>query len=435
MRQRTAPTAGNDVVRADPEAVRETGAGERKSFKAGKLGSEISWTQALAYKDGRSKLLNVKLTVPNRNGRTIVVTGDEGEAQSPPDKPDEVSVGKLTGHVKLTTDNGVELLGNEATFNDAEGIVNVPGPVTFTRGRMKGTGTGATYDRNRDVIWILADAHLIVAPDRRRRRRRRRNRAQGRPRPRRQLCKARRQRAPPGGEPQCRGRRDYRLPGRSRRKDPAAGAARAQPHRRHRCQRANHGCAKHRPRVRARRTNAAGVEDDGERGHSASRRRRGSGASHRRQHDRHDDGARRKRGDQLDRSRERPGRSARGGRRAGAAHQVGDAEGRRRERGAAELRLRGRSRLHRKQGGRRQERRCRSTCAVGTTRSSIPSRAWVRCRRRISEATSASSTATSPPRRRAPSTTSIRMSSISRPRPAKRGPGRSSTIRGSPCRH
>ena len=30
---------------------------------------------------------------------------------------------------------------------------------------MKGTGTGATYDRNRDVIWILADAHLIVAPD------------------------------------------------------------------------------------------------------------------------------------------------------------------------------------------------------------------------------------------------------------------------------
>ena len=121
-------------MRADPEAVRETGAGERKSFKAGKLGSEISWSQALAYKDGRSKLLNVKLTVPNRNGRTIVVTGDEGEAQSPPDKPDEVSVGKLTGHVRMTTDNGVELLGNEATFNDAEGIVNVPGPVTFTRG-------------------------------------------------------------------------------------------------------------------------------------------------------------------------------------------------------------------------------------------------------------------------------------------------------------
>jgi len=41
----------------------------------------------------------------------------------------------------------------------------VPGPVTFTRGRMTGSGTGATYDRNRDVLWLLADARITVAPD------------------------------------------------------------------------------------------------------------------------------------------------------------------------------------------------------------------------------------------------------------------------------
>ena len=43
--------------------------------------------------------------------------------------------------------------------------MQVPGPVTFTRGRMTGTGTGATYDRDRDVLWVLADAHITVVPD------------------------------------------------------------------------------------------------------------------------------------------------------------------------------------------------------------------------------------------------------------------------------
>jgi lipopolysaccharide export system protein LptA len=43
--------------------------------------------------------------------------------------------------------------------------LTIPGPVTFTKGRMKGSGVGATYDRNRDVIWLLADARISVAPD------------------------------------------------------------------------------------------------------------------------------------------------------------------------------------------------------------------------------------------------------------------------------
>ena len=45
------------------------------------------------------------------------------------------------------------------------GILTIPGPVTFTKGRMKGSGVGATYDRNRDVIWLLADARITVTPD------------------------------------------------------------------------------------------------------------------------------------------------------------------------------------------------------------------------------------------------------------------------------
>ncbi len=54
---------------------------------------------------------------------------------------------------------------SEATYAGKTGILTIPGPVTFTKGRMKGSGVGATYDRNRDVIWLLADARITVTPD------------------------------------------------------------------------------------------------------------------------------------------------------------------------------------------------------------------------------------------------------------------------------
>ena len=67
--------------------------------------------------------------------------------------------------MKLTTDNGLEVLASEAPTTRTKGCSRFPGPVTFTRGRMKGSGVGATYDRNRDVLWLLAEAHITVAPD------------------------------------------------------------------------------------------------------------------------------------------------------------------------------------------------------------------------------------------------------------------------------
>ena len=44
-------------------------------------------------------------------------------------------------------------------------MLNVPGDVRFTKGRMTGTGVGATYDRDRDVLWLLDQAHITVTPD------------------------------------------------------------------------------------------------------------------------------------------------------------------------------------------------------------------------------------------------------------------------------
>jgi lipopolysaccharide export system protein LptA len=166
MRQRVSPAAGNDdASKVDPEVVISSGAGLHENRRLGKLYYSLKYNKQLTYKSGRSTFVGVTLTLPDRNGRTFVVTGDEAELVAPPDKPAEMSGAKVTGHVKLTTDNGVEVLASEATFDDKEGILRVPGPVTFTRGRMKGSGVGATYDRNRDVLWLLAEAHLTVTPD------------------------------------------------------------------------------------------------------------------------------------------------------------------------------------------------------------------------------------------------------------------------------
>ena len=41
-------------------------------------------------------------------------------------------------------------------------MLNVPGDVQFTKGRMTGSGVGATYDRGRNVIWLLDKAHVTV---------------------------------------------------------------------------------------------------------------------------------------------------------------------------------------------------------------------------------------------------------------------------------
>jgi len=69
------------------------------------------------------------------------------------------------GHVRFRTGEGATVEGESLMYEEATEISRMPGPVSFTRGRTSGTGTGAVYERHADVFRILADAHVILASD------------------------------------------------------------------------------------------------------------------------------------------------------------------------------------------------------------------------------------------------------------------------------
>jgi LPS export ABC transporter protein LptC/lipopolysaccharide transport protein LptA len=166
--RRTPPVKVTPVATpTDPTAVYQAqGRSDlRRVDKTGKLLFSVTSTGQRLYPDGRSVLEHATLILPDRDGRTITIVGDEAETLAPTDGSSELSKANLKGNVRLTTSDGLTIMSSETTYDDKEGLVNVPGPVTFTRGRMTGKGVGATYDRKKDVIWLLAQAQISVTPD------------------------------------------------------------------------------------------------------------------------------------------------------------------------------------------------------------------------------------------------------------------------------
>jgi lipopolysaccharide export system protein LptA len=168
MLQRPAPTKAVETAsRRNPDTVREVGAFTRTQFRSdGKLHFTIEGASMESYPDGRSVARKAKLTLPDRQGRTFTIAAGQMEVTLPEDpKQGEISVGKMSRGVRLEASDGLVVLADESTYDEKSGVVTVPGRVRFERGRMTGTGVGATYDEKRDVLWLLAEAHITVKPD------------------------------------------------------------------------------------------------------------------------------------------------------------------------------------------------------------------------------------------------------------------------------
>ena len=162
LRQRKAPPQQTPPLRKDPNAVVEnTGSGKVEQYrKDGTLAFGIKFGSQFTYPDGRTKLGKVEVT-STRNGKPFAISSDEAEVvQSGPD----LKTAHFTKNVKLTSE-ATEVTSDDATYDQQAGMMTVPGAAAFRRGRMHGTSVGATYDFNREVLWLLKDAHIMVAPD------------------------------------------------------------------------------------------------------------------------------------------------------------------------------------------------------------------------------------------------------------------------------
>jgi len=148
-----------DLSRVDPTAMGET-AGGVWTFSHGET---LRFERLLNYSDGRSRAVAVTLSVPEENGRVVTVTAKEAEQQE--QKSTELGRVKFGGDVVVTTSDGLRLTTDEAVYDSVDEIVRAPGPVRFARGRMSGSGQGATYDRRRDELWLLDQARVNFAAD------------------------------------------------------------------------------------------------------------------------------------------------------------------------------------------------------------------------------------------------------------------------------
>ena len=159
MRPRETVAPPPATERLDPNTAFKTIGGDVVQLKGDKQNIRIEFEGQTTSREGDTKVLGVKIMVDNREGRNYVVTGKEafiGPQNSSFD---------VRGDVKLQTSDGLTALSQHATYADAEKIVRVPGAVTFTRGRMSGSGIGFTYDEQRDTMWILDKADIKFAAE------------------------------------------------------------------------------------------------------------------------------------------------------------------------------------------------------------------------------------------------------------------------------
>lgn len=159
LRPREAPVAPAPIERLDPKAMVETRGGDVIQLKGSRQNARIEFARQVTYDTGETRLMGVKVTVDNREGRSYTITGEEARVGK-----DQASY-DLAGNVKLETNDGLTAFANSAAYSDAEKMVTAPGPVRFSRGRTSGSGVGFTFDEQRDTLWLLDQAVVTVAPE------------------------------------------------------------------------------------------------------------------------------------------------------------------------------------------------------------------------------------------------------------------------------
>ena len=149
--------------RLDPNVSLLSGQGEMLSYDGDKLSLKIPYKNSKTYEDGRVHL----------EGALIQGMGDQAfklrtttlETKGPTTAGTRPTQFTLTGRFTFEGSDGVVVEADAGTYDDTTGTLDIPGAVTFRRGRLSGTSTGAKYDRSTDTVNLLAAANATVAAD------------------------------------------------------------------------------------------------------------------------------------------------------------------------------------------------------------------------------------------------------------------------------
>ncbi|MEX2661897.1 MAG: hypothetical protein WD227_08200 [Vicinamibacterales bacterium] len=162
-RERVAPAQDPPPKRLDPSNTLENpeGGSYRVTDPSGKGLWDLEFGANVGLPDGRTQLSRGVTVTINKGDRRFQVKADEAEITKTGDVPEHVL---FKGNVRFTGGGGLAVTTPEATYTDADGMVTIPGALEFTKGRMRGSGVGATYDQNREVLWILDQAKIAVDP-------------------------------------------------------------------------------------------------------------------------------------------------------------------------------------------------------------------------------------------------------------------------------
>jgi lipopolysaccharide export system protein LptA len=147
------------IERVDRTAAAESTSGEIRRFGVSVEHFRVEYEKAFTYPDGRQKLTGAQVFIDKRAGRNFKVSAKEADVA-----PSQDDV-KMRGNVELTASDGMLAKTEEASYSQKEGIIRAPGPATFSRARLSGSSVGLTYDETRDVLWLLDQAVVKMAPE------------------------------------------------------------------------------------------------------------------------------------------------------------------------------------------------------------------------------------------------------------------------------
>jgi LPS export ABC transporter protein LptC len=160
LKRRDPPAPATSPARIEPGAVVETLKGNTTQFNGTREDVSITYEKQLTYEDGSSTLQGVTVAFDEKNGtRTFTITGKEGRLGK------GAATMVLDGAVKLEGSDGTTVLTEHASYADSDGVVRAPGPVEMSRGRTHATGTGLTWAKTPDVLTIMDQAVVRIAPE------------------------------------------------------------------------------------------------------------------------------------------------------------------------------------------------------------------------------------------------------------------------------